>query len=237
MWNNIPEHRRTCNKTCQYTILINNWVCKRTPIDDRMVYAKTEGATTSELLEIKNNFLSLPEPKYVQTFDVFGNIEDDPKKFYEHYKQLAPTKEEQKQFFNPNSNSNNDDNENTGSSSTQYDNKNNNNLDSNSNPKTYITLPNLTKEQELKWFSDNNKGIMPKHAHDTDVGFDLKYPEKDSIKLEPHLRTCIDLKIALEIPATTMIQLASRNSLAKKRINIRRRIIDTGYVGNIIAML
>ncbi|KAG9301967.1 hypothetical protein G9A89_021011 [Geosiphon pyriformis] len=34
-----------------------------------MAYVKAEGTTTSELLEIKNNPLSLPEPEYVQTFD------------------------------------------------------------------------------------------------------------------------------------------------------------------------
>ncbi|KAG9307344.1 hypothetical protein G9A89_017173 [Geosiphon pyriformis] len=51
----------------------------------RMVYVKTEGITTSELLKIKNNLLSLLEPEYVQTFDVFGNIKDNPKEFHEHY--------------------------------------------------------------------------------------------------------------------------------------------------------
>ncbi|KAG9305899.1 hypothetical protein G9A89_016551 [Geosiphon pyriformis] len=61
------------------------------------------------------------------------------------------------------------------------------------------------KEQELKWFSDNNEGIMSECTHDTDAEFDLRYPEKDSIKLESYLHTCIDLKIALEIPMTTMI--------------------------------
>ncbi|KAG9307340.1 hypothetical protein G9A89_017169 [Geosiphon pyriformis] len=34
-----------------------------------------------------------------------------------------------------------------------------------------------------------------------------------------------------------MVQLVSKNSLAKKRINIRGRIIDTGYVENIITIL
>ncbi|KAG9301425.1 hypothetical protein G9A89_018097 [Geosiphon pyriformis] len=95
----------------------------------------------------------------------------------------------------------------------------------------------LSKEQELKWYSDNGKGIMPEHVHDTDAEFDLRYPRKEAIKLEPHLCTCIDLKIALEILATTMVQLASRSSLAKKKINIRGGIIDVGYVGNIITML
>ncbi|KAG9290267.1 hypothetical protein G9A89_022243 [Geosiphon pyriformis] len=86
-------------------------------------------------------------------------------------------------------------------------------------------------------YSDNGEGIMPKHAHNTDAGFDLRYPGKEAIKLEPHSCTCIDLKVALEISATTMVQLASRSSLAKRGINIRGGIIDTGYIGNIIAML
>ncbi|KAG9299994.1 hypothetical protein G9A89_009722 [Geosiphon pyriformis] len=134
-----------------------------------------------------------------------------------------------------------DDNNNNGSSSGQDGNNNDNginsDLNSNSDPEQYITLSDLTKDQKLKWFSDNDEGIMPEQAHDTDTGFDLRYPKKNAIKLEPHLRICLDLKIALEIPATTMVQLPSRSSLAKRRINIRGRIIDAGYVGNIITML
>ncbi|KAG9299101.1 hypothetical protein G9A89_020414 [Geosiphon pyriformis] len=103
--NLVSHHGETCNETYQYTILINNWVCKGTPIDNawkralrqlegyshnkhelwRMAYAKTEDTTTSELLEIKNNPLSLSEPKYVQTFNVFSNIEDNPEEFHKHY--------------------------------------------------------------------------------------------------------------------------------------------------------
>ncbi|KAG9291489.1 hypothetical protein G9A89_021908 [Geosiphon pyriformis] len=102
-----------------------------------------------------------------------------------------------------------DDDKNTSSSSVQNDNnnKNNSNSDSNSNLnyEQYIALPDLSKEQELKWYSDKGEGIMPEHAHDTDAEFDLRYPEKEAIKLEPHSRICIDLKVALEILATTMI--------------------------------
>ncbi|KAG9287352.1 hypothetical protein G9A89_023723 [Geosiphon pyriformis] len=57
---------------------------------------------------------------------------------------------ELKLIFNPNSNSNNDNDENNNSSSAQNGNKNYDDLNSDSNPKQYITLPNLTKEQELK---------------------------------------------------------------------------------------
>ncbi|KAG9295458.1 hypothetical protein G9A89_013487 [Geosiphon pyriformis] len=78
---------------------------------------------------------------------------------------------------------------------------------------------------------------MPECAHDTDARFDLRYPGKESIKLEPHSCTHIDLKVALEILATTIVQLAFRSSLAKRGINIRGGIIDIRYVGNIIAML
>ncbi|KAG9303476.1 hypothetical protein G9A89_013803 [Geosiphon pyriformis] len=78
---------------------------------------------------------------------------------------------------------------------------------------------------------------MPECVHNTNAKFDLRYLEKDAIKLEPYLHTCIDLKVALEISATTIVQLTSRSSLAKKRINIRGEIINTGYVENIITML
>ncbi|KAG9284831.1 hypothetical protein G9A89_003754 [Geosiphon pyriformis] len=78
---------------------------------------------------------------------------------------------------------------------------------------------------------------MPECVHDTDAGFNLRYSEKEAIKLEPHSHTCIDLKIALEILATTIVQLASRSSLAKREINIKGGIIDMRYVGNIITML
>ncbi|KAG9289110.1 hypothetical protein G9A89_022419 [Geosiphon pyriformis] len=144
---------------------------------------------------------------------------------------------ESESIFNLNSNSDNDNNKNNSFSSTQWGNEKYSNLNANSNPETYITLFDLTKEQELKWFSNNNKGIMPERAHDTDARFDLRYLRKDPIKLELHSCTCIDLKVALEISATIMVQLVFRSSLAKKGINIKKRIIDAEYIKNIIVML
>ncbi|KAG9286724.1 hypothetical protein G9A89_012274 [Geosiphon pyriformis] len=158
----------------------------------------------------------------------------------EEEKPISSCTSESESLINHDSNSDNDD-DNNGSSSIQNGNDNDNDSDSDTNSdlnyEQYIALPDLSKEQELKWYSDNGKGIMPERVHDTDAGFDLRYPGKNAIKLEPHSRTCIDLKIALEIPATTMVQLAFRSSLAKRGINIRGGIIDTGYVGNIIAIL
>ncbi|KAG9287165.1 hypothetical protein G9A89_003013 [Geosiphon pyriformis] len=79
---------------------------------------------------------------------------------------------ESESIFNFDSNSDNDDNKNTGFSSAQYGNKNNNDLNSNSNPKIFIALSDLSKKQKLKWFSDNNKGIMPECTHNTNVTSD-----------------------------------------------------------------
>ncbi|KAG9299440.1 hypothetical protein G9A89_009392 [Geosiphon pyriformis] len=95
-------------------------------------------------------------------------------------KPMSNCASESESTFNPNSNFNNNDDENNGFSSTQYGNKNNNNSDSNSNPKIYIALSNLSKEQELKWYSDNNEDIMPECAHNTNAGFDLRYPRKNT---------------------------------------------------------
>ncbi|KAG9297015.1 hypothetical protein G9A89_008601 [Geosiphon pyriformis] len=96
----------------------------------------------------------------------------------EEKKPISSCASESELIFNPNSNSDNNDNKNTGSSFIQYgennDNDSNSDLNTNPNYEQYIALPDLTKEQELKWFSDNNKGIMSECTHITDAGFDLR---------------------------------------------------------------
>ncbi|KAG9306372.1 hypothetical protein G9A89_018255 [Geosiphon pyriformis] len=232
IWNNIPGCGGICNISCQYTILISDWVRKETPIeaawrrtvqrldscpydDDkiwRMAIAKIERATPEEIKEIKNN----PSEPIELDWDPEPIINLlDPEQFHEHYQELAPTRKKQEQcleeintklcdyclipcdfqycdecnfiynppscmiytipekkepinscaselelVYNPNSNPNNNDDENTSSSSVQCNNKNINNSDSDPNYKQYIALPNLSKEQELKWYSNNGEGIM-----------------------------------------------------------------------------
>ncbi|KAG9290970.1 hypothetical protein G9A89_011120 [Geosiphon pyriformis] len=207
MWNDISGQGKTCNTSCQYTILISNWVSHDMPITTiwhrvinqldgyphdedeiwQMVNAKVQRATPSEILEVKNNLSEQVDIIFILNSDVFLNIETNSEDFHEHYQNLALTREEQKEhlcdliynppicmiytiseeeepinsctselesIFNPDSNSNNDDDENNGSSSIQNSNNNDNNSNadsnSNSNYKQYITLPNLTKKQELK---------------------------------------------------------------------------------------
>ncbi|KAG9294225.1 hypothetical protein G9A89_021584 [Geosiphon pyriformis] len=63
----------------------------------QMVNAKIKGAMPSEILKIKNN---PPEPVNIVLIpnpDAFLDLEADPEEFHEHYQNLAPTKEEQKQ--------------------------------------------------------------------------------------------------------------------------------------------
>ncbi|KAG9294099.1 hypothetical protein G9A89_015509 [Geosiphon pyriformis] len=203
-----------------------------------MIKSAYESKTISQALPKISTHLKRTRAMYCNEYDLIYNL---PSciiyTILEEDKPISSCASELESIFNSDSNSNNDNNKNNSSSSTQYDNKKYNNLDFNLNPKTYITLSDLSKEQELKWFNDNNKDIMPECVHDTNARFDLKYPRKDAIKLKPHSHTCIDLKVALEILATTIVQLASKSSLVKKRINIRREIINTEYIENIITML
>ncbi|KAG9298869.1 hypothetical protein G9A89_015890 [Geosiphon pyriformis] len=103
-----------------------------------------------------------------------------------------------------------------------------------------VTLIYLTKNQPvitLKYFNNKKQRIKSKKAHEIDAGYDLRYPEKDTLILQPKSLTRINLKIALEIPPGTMVQIASRSFLASKKINIRGGIIDAGYTGDITVML
>ncbi|KAG9301662.1 hypothetical protein G9A89_016732 [Geosiphon pyriformis] len=95
IWNDIPGREGTCDTSCQYTILINNWVNR----DEiwQMANTKVEGAMPSEILEIKNNS---PEPVniiLVPNPDTFFDIKTNSKNFHEHYQNLALTREEQEE--------------------------------------------------------------------------------------------------------------------------------------------
>ncbi|KAG9286359.1 hypothetical protein G9A89_014525 [Geosiphon pyriformis] len=107
------------NTSCQYMILINDWVSRDMPItavwhqaiscldgyphdkDEiwQMANANIEGASPSEILEIKNN---PPEPTdivFVLNLDTFINLENSPEEFHKHYQNLAPTREKQEQWL------------------------------------------------------------------------------------------------------------------------------------------
>ncbi|KAG9293702.1 hypothetical protein G9A89_019039 [Geosiphon pyriformis] len=90
---------------------------------------------------------------------------------------------------------------------------------------------------QLKYFNNNGQGIKPEKAYKIDAGYDLRYPRKDTLTLKPKSLTKINLKIAFKILPGAMVQIASQSSLASKRINVRERIINAGYTGDITVML
>ncbi|KAG9305505.1 hypothetical protein G9A89_006475 [Geosiphon pyriformis] len=116
MWNDISGRRGICDVSCQYMILISDWVEKKTPIEAawrravqqldscphnnnklwRMAITKIKGALPEEIRTIKNN---PPEPIELD-WDVEPVINFlKPEEFHEHYQNLAPTRKEQEQWL------------------------------------------------------------------------------------------------------------------------------------------
>ncbi|KAG9287541.1 hypothetical protein G9A89_019602 [Geosiphon pyriformis] len=79
--NNIPGRRGMCDVSCQYTILINDWIKKGTPIE-----AVWRRAIQMAIAKIERN----AEP-------VINFLE--PEEFHEHYQNLASIREEQEQWL------------------------------------------------------------------------------------------------------------------------------------------
>ncbi|KAG9296567.1 hypothetical protein G9A89_015159 [Geosiphon pyriformis] len=115
----LDEGIEMCNASCQYTILINDWVSRGMPITAawhqaishldkyshdkdkiwQMINTKVEGAMSSKILEIKNN---LPEPVniiLVPNPDTFFDIETNSENFCKHYQNLALIREEQEEWL------------------------------------------------------------------------------------------------------------------------------------------
>ncbi|KAG9295459.1 hypothetical protein G9A89_013488 [Geosiphon pyriformis] len=101
MWNDILGRKEMCNTSCQYTILISNWVKKGTFIEATwrrawMAITKIEGALPEEIRTIKNN-----PPEFIKLdWDAEPVINFlEPEEFHEHYQNLASTREEQEQWL------------------------------------------------------------------------------------------------------------------------------------------
>ncbi|KAG9285427.1 hypothetical protein G9A89_010902 [Geosiphon pyriformis] len=104
-------------------------------------------------------------------------------------------------------------------------------------PTTLIYLLEKQPPLQLKYFNNHGQGIRPEKAHEINARYDLRYSGKDTLVLQPKFLTKINLKIALEISPGAMVQIASRLSLASKKINVKGEVIDAGYTGDITIML
>ncbi|KAG9296123.1 hypothetical protein G9A89_011976 [Geosiphon pyriformis] len=90
---------------------------------------------------------------------------------------------------------------------------------------------------QLKYFDNHGQRIRPEKTHEIDAKYDLRYPGKDTLVFQPKFLTKINLKIAFEILPGAIVQIAFKLLLASKGINIKGRIIDAGYMGDITIML
>ncbi|KAG9300334.1 hypothetical protein G9A89_011407 [Geosiphon pyriformis] len=188
--------------------------------------AKAEGAIHSEIQDIKEN-------PFVPEYDRFNYITkdfftNDPDTFQDQYQELASTREEQEQRLA---------NLNTKLCDHclipchfQYCNKCD--FMFNPLPRTLYPIDKLLEpKEEAKLIVKDMLFQEPNETTETE-----QYLAYSDLSKELELK-CIDLKIALEISVSIMIQVASRSSLTKKEIDIKRGIINAGYTGNIIVML
>ncbi|KAG9303540.1 hypothetical protein G9A89_018436 [Geosiphon pyriformis] len=172
-----------------------------------MVIAKIEDALPEEIRTIKNNS---PEPIKLD-WDIKPVINFlEPEEFYKHYQNLALTREEQEQWL------------------------------AQLNTRLYcycLILSNFEYCDDCNliynplpcmiYMISEKKKPISSCTSESELPFD---PDSNSDNND-------DKNNALEIPTTTMVLLASRSSLAKKRINIKGGIVDAEYTENISAML
>ncbi|KAG9305991.1 hypothetical protein G9A89_009315 [Geosiphon pyriformis] len=90
---------------------------------------------------------------------------------------------------------------------------------------------------QFKYFDNNGQGIKPEKAHKIDAEYNFRYLGKDTLVLQPKCLTKINFRIALKILPKAIVQIASQLLLANKGINVKKRVIDAEYTGDITIML
>ncbi|KAG9307509.1 hypothetical protein G9A89_017339 [Geosiphon pyriformis] len=100
--NDMITQKDKTNGTTNYVSLVeNNYLIKeyKTTFLVKEEHRLVEGTSPKEILEIKNNSSEPTDIVLVLNPDVFIDIENSPEEFHEHYQNLAPTREEQKQHL------------------------------------------------------------------------------------------------------------------------------------------
>lgn len=77
--------------------------------------------------------------------------------------------------------------------------------------------------------------ILPSYAYKNDAACDIYMPEQ--VVIEPNSTVYIDLKIRLKIPKNYACMIIPRSSCAKRGLIVSTSIIDSGYTGNIHAII
>ncbi|KAG9287864.1 hypothetical protein G9A89_017459 [Geosiphon pyriformis] len=248
-WIDVAMRGGVCDQICQYALSISEKVKRGTPFDaaynsalNKLYHYPYDAEMIFDLAialinrAIKENVCQIKESEYIAyTFEIAGyNYEDEVKleqmnvKLCEEY--IMPCNEQwcpECYALSVPLPSENDENE------IEFG-------EPEATEEIETTPIYLIESQpvlQLKYFNNNGQGIKPEKAHEIDAGYDLRYPDKNTLVLKPKSLTKINLKIALEIPPGAMVQIAFQSSLASKRINVRGGIIDAGYTGDITVML
>ncbi|KAG9287187.1 hypothetical protein G9A89_001595 [Geosiphon pyriformis] len=228
-----------CNQTCQYALSISEKVKRGTlfyaaynstlnklyhyPHNAEMIFdlAMTliNGATKEDVCQMK-------EAEYIEyTMELAGfNYKDEVEVYYQIASHIYPTQEAQIQQLEQ--------------MNIRLCEECIMPCDEQWCPECYalsIPLPSENDEYEIK-FRELEPALQLKYFNNNGQRNKTR-KRKNTLILKPKLLTKINLKIALEIPPGAIVQIASRSSLASKKINVRGRIIDAGYTGNITVML
>ncbi|KAG9302394.1 hypothetical protein G9A89_011444 [Geosiphon pyriformis] len=244
-WNNLPGRGGTCDTTCQYTILICDWVrggmpfeaafnralkrLQHYPHDEDELYnttqAKVRGGTAEEIRCWKESAEVADE---VASYNMFDPVD----KFQDYYQQLCPIRQEQEQYL-------------TQINTYLCENclipcqnqcckecQDKRDLEKkmeieNQHPESekFVAYTDLEQVTDIQYFDNGHLGIIPEKAHPTDAGFDLRYPEDQSTTLPPRSITKIDLKIAVEIPPGIM-----NNSKKPYTIEFKKKIAQAIFL-------
>jgi dUTP pyrophosphatase len=78
---------------------------------------------------------------------------------------------------------------------------------------------------------------IPKRAHENDAGADVFFNAKEAITLEPHTTTKLPLGLGLEVPDGYAAYVFPRSGLASKGVVCELPPIDSGYRGEINAIV
>ncbi|KAG9286709.1 hypothetical protein G9A89_012259 [Geosiphon pyriformis] len=244
-----------CDQTCQYALSILEKVRRRTPFDaaynsalNKLYHYPHNAEMIFDLAmalingAIQEDVHQMKEAEYIEyTMELAGfDYEDE---CLECYALSIPLPDE------------NDENEIEFEVSEQVEEL----------PTTPIYLLEKQPPLQLKYFDNHGQGIRPEKAHEIDAGYDLRYPGKDTLILQPKSSLAskeinirggvidagytgditiipekaheIDAGYDLRYPGKDTLILQPKSSLASKEINIRGGVIDAGYTGDITIML
>ncbi|KAG9295056.1 hypothetical protein G9A89_017850 [Geosiphon pyriformis] len=245
-WNDLPGRGGTCDTTCQYTILICDWVRGGTPFEaafNRALKRLQHYPHNEDKLYNTTQAKSAEVADKVASYNMFDPVDE----FQDYYQQLCPTQQEQKQYLvqintylcenclipcQSQCCEECQDERNLERKmeieNQQSQNQSINQQDSPDGPESekFVAYTDLEQVTDIQYFDNRHLEIIPERAHPTDAEFDLHYLEDQSTTLPPRSITKIDLKIAVEIPPGIMVQMA-----------IQEGVINSRYTGNLMVLL